>query len=146
MTQNLRSNSTVPSNWNLPAHQAEANQFVAASSTETIAMAVAAPAPAATGAGTTVATEVWKTTPYSGNFNPGTKHGNTIFVEKTKSLSEANWLDLTKKNSQTIHKYFRAQEMLMGDISSNRRGNNRCSRGMEDNSLLWRFQPWYKAW
>ena len=116
MTRNLRSNSTVPSNWNLPAHQAEPNQFVTASTTATIAMAVAAPAPAATGAGTTVAAEVWKTTPYSGDFNPGTNHGNTIFVEKTKGLPEANRLDLTEKNSQAIHKYFRAREMLMGDI------------------------------
>ena len=121
MPRNLRSNSTIPSNWNLPAHQAEANQFVAASTTATIAMAVAAPAPAAalgagTGAGITLGAEVWTTTPYSGNFNPGTKHGNTIFVKKTKGLPEANRLDLTKKNSQAIHKYFRAREMLMGDI------------------------------
>ena len=60
--------------------------------------------------------EVWKTTPYSGDFNPGTKHGNTIFTEKTKGLPEASRLDLTKKNSQAIHKYFRGQEMLMGDV------------------------------
>jgi hypothetical protein len=68
------------------------------------------------GTETAVTAEVWKTTPYSGNFNLGTKHGNTIFVEKTKGLSEANQLDLAKKNSQAIHKYSRGCEMLMGDI------------------------------
>ena len=30
--------------------------------------------------------EVCKTTPFSGDFNPGTKLGNSIFIEKTKVL------------------------------------------------------------
>ena len=53
---------------------------------------VAPPAP--------IVTEVWKTTPYpySGDSNPGTKLGNSIFIEKTKGLPEADRLDLSKKN------------------------------------------------
>ena len=57
-----------------------------------------------------VVEEVWKTTPFSGDFNPGTKLGNIIFIEKTKGLPESVRLDLTKKNSQEIHKYPRARE------------------------------------
>ena len=49
--------------------------------------------------------EVWKTTHFSGNFNPGTKLGNSIFIKKTKGLHESVRLDLTKKNSHEIHKY-----------------------------------------
>ena len=51
-----------------------------------------------------VVEEVWKTTPFSGKYNPGTKLGNSIFIEKTKGLPEYMRLDLTKKNSQEIHK------------------------------------------
>ena len=36
-----------------------------------------------------VVEEVWKTTPFSGNFYPGTKLGNRIFIEKTKGLPES---------------------------------------------------------
>ncbi len=42
---------------------------------------------------------VWKTTPFSGNFNPGTKLGQDIFHRKTKGLNKADHLDLTEKNS-----------------------------------------------
>ena len=60
--------------------------------------------------------EVWKTTPFSGDFNPGTKLGNSIFIEKAKGLPESVRLDLTKNNSQEIHKYLRAHENLMGNV------------------------------
>ena len=50
--------------------------------------------------------DVWITTPFSGNFNPGTKLGNTVFLEKTKGLAEVNRLDLNKANSLAIHKVF----------------------------------------
>ena len=63
-----------------------------------------------------VVEEVWKTTPFSGNFNPGTKLGNSIFIEKTKGLHESVRLDLTKKNSQEIHKYLRDSKNLMGNV------------------------------
>ena len=52
-----------------------------------------------------VVKEVWKTTPFSGNFNPGTKLGNIIFIKNTPGLPESVRLYLTKKNSQDIHKY-----------------------------------------
>ena len=45
-----------------------------------------------------VVKEVWKKTPLSGNLNPGTKLGNSIFIGKTKGLPESVRLDLTKKN------------------------------------------------
>ena len=57
--------------------------------------------------------EVWKTTPFSFNFNPGTKFGNIIFIKKTKGLPESARLDLTKKKSQKIHKYLLSQENSM---------------------------------
>ena len=60
--------------------------------------------------------EVCKTTPFSGNFNPGTKLGDSIFIENTKGLPKSVRLYLTKKNSQEIHKYLRARENLMGNI------------------------------
>ena len=63
-----------------------------------------------------VVKEVWKTTPLSGDLNPGTKLGNRIFIEKTKGLPESLRLDLTKNNSQEIHKYLQARETLMGNI------------------------------
>ena len=56
--------------------------------------------------------DVCKMTPFSGNFNPGTKLGNNIFIENTKGPPESVILDLTKKNSQKIHKYLRACETL----------------------------------
>ena len=43
--------------------------------------------------------EVWKMTPFSGNFNPGTKLGNSIFLKKTKGLAEADRLELNKASS-----------------------------------------------
>ena len=63
-----------------------------------------------------VVEEVWKMTHFSGDFNPGTKLGNIIFIEKTKGLPESVRLDLTKKNPQEIHKYLRACETLMGNV------------------------------
>ena len=50
--------------------------------------------------------EVWKKTPFSGDFNPGTKLGNIVFLEKTKGLAETNRLDLNKANSLAIQKVF----------------------------------------
>ena len=41
---------------------------------------------------------VWKTNPFAGKFNPGTKIGSSIFIEKTKGLKEELQLDLTKSN------------------------------------------------
>ena len=59
---------------------------------------------------------IWKTNPFAGNFNPGTKIGHSIFLEKTKGLKEEDRYDLTKTNSTKIHQYFRARETSMGDI------------------------------
>ena len=63
-----------------------------------------------------VVEEVCKTTPFTGDLNPGTKLGNSIFIKKTKGLPESVRLDLTKNNSQEIHKYLRARETLMGNV------------------------------
>ena len=60
-----------------------------------------------------VVEDVWKTTPFFDNFNPGTKLGNIIFIEKSKGLPESARLDLMKKNSQEIHKYLQSRETLM---------------------------------
>ena len=63
-----------------------------------------------------VVKEVWKTTPFSGNFYPGTKLGNRIFIEETKGLPESVRLDQKQKHSQEIHKYLRAHKTLMGNV------------------------------
>ena len=46
--------------------------------------------------------DVWERTPLPGNFNPGTKLGNSIYLEKTKILSEADYHDLNKANLLAI--------------------------------------------
>ena len=50
--------------------------------------------------------EVWKTNPFSCDFNSGTNLGNSIFLQKTKGLAKANRLDLNKANSLAFHKVF----------------------------------------
>jgi hypothetical protein len=59
--------------------------------------------------------EVWTTNPFCGDFNPGTKQGRSIFVEKTKGLATADRLDLSKKYATDLHKYIRDREDIMGD-------------------------------
>jgi len=115
MPRALRSNSTAPAVWNLEAHQQNANQQLlsqmAGINPGANALAVPPVAPPAP-----VVAEVWKRNPYSGDFNPGTKLGNSTFIEKTKGLPEADRLDLTKRNSQAIHRYLLARETLMGHV------------------------------
>ena len=94
MPRALRSNSSAPRVWNLEAHQQNEDQNILE---QMAGINAVPPAP--------VVKEVWKTTPFSGDFNPGTKLGNIIFIEKTKGLPESVILDLTKNNSQEIHKF-----------------------------------------
>ena len=60
--------------------------------------------------------EVWKTNPFAGDFNPGTKVGHQIFTEKTKGLPEADRLALTKANANLIHSYMSAREANYGGV------------------------------
>ena len=90
----------APIVWNLEAHQQNADQHVLE---QMAGINPGADAPAVPPA--PVVEEVCKTTPFSGDFNTGTKLGNSIFIKKTKGLPESVRLDLTKKNSQDIHKY-----------------------------------------
>ena len=62
-----------------------------------------------------VVEEFWKKTPFSGDFNPGTKLGNIIFIDNTKGLPESVRLDLTKENSQEIHKYLLSCKKIIGN-------------------------------
>ena len=55
----------------------------------------------------------WKSNPLQGNFNPGSKLGKDIFLEKIKGLPEDQRLDLTRTNAQQIHQFFRAKENRM---------------------------------
>ena len=111
MPRALRRNSLAPRVWNLEAHQWNADQHVLEH------MAGINP-----GAGTPafppapVVEKIWKSTPFSGDFNPGTKLGNRIFIENTKGLLESVILDLSNNNSQEIHKYLQAREILMGNV------------------------------
>ena len=114
MPRSLRqTNSIVPSVWNLPAVQAHVDQQIQQKNMAAAAAVVVAPV-----AAPVVSSEVWKTTPFAGDFNPGTKLGNSIFLEKTKGLPEADRMDLIKKNAQKIHQYFQFRETLMGRVIS----------------------------
>ena len=110
----------LPSIWDLDAHQAEVDNIIA-TKIETARMAVAGASTAGSGGAVppvvvTTPAVVWKTTPFSGDFNPGTKLGNSIYLEKTKGLKESDRLDLNKRNSQEIHKYLRGREQIMGPV------------------------------
>ena len=92
------SNVDLPSVWNHTQNQAQVNSAITTTMT--------APAKVA---------EIWTTNPFCGDFNPGTKQGHSIFVEKTKGLATADRLDLSKKYATDLHRYFRAREDIMGD-------------------------------
>ena len=62
--------------------------------------------------------DVWKTTSFSGDFNQGSKLGNSIFLDNTKGLAEADRLYLNKTNSLAIYKVFRSSERIIGDVIS----------------------------
>ena len=117
MPRSLRSNTTnLPNAWDIQAHQ----RHVTLALTASMAAAGGAGGVGAAGAAivppaATVPAEVFKTNPYSGKFNPGTKVGHNIFKEKTKGLKLEDRLDLTKSNSEKLHQYFRARESAMGD-------------------------------
>ena len=104
MPRSLRINSSAPRVWNLEAHQQNANQHVLEQMAG-INPGAGAPADPPAHPPAPVVEEVWKTTPFSVDFNPGTKLGNIIFIKKTKGLPESVRLDLTKKNLQEIHKF-----------------------------------------
>ena len=92
------SNVNLPSVWNHTENQAHANPPIAATMATPPAHA-----------------EVWTTNHFCGDFNPGTKQGHSIFVEKTKGLATADRLDLSKKYATDLHKYYRAREDIMGN-------------------------------
>ena len=48
--------------------------------------------------------EVWKSNPLQGDFNPGTKLGKDIFIEKSKGLAESERFDLSQENAGEIHR------------------------------------------
>ena len=75
MSRRLRSNtSSIPDAGDIAAHQAETTLLI---ENENIMAAAVAGAVAPV-------EEIWKTTPFSGGFNPVAKLGNSIFLEKTK--------------------------------------------------------------
>ena len=59
------------------------------------------------------AQEVWKSDPLQGDFNPGSKLGKDIFLEKTKGLPESERIPWTKANATRLLRYFRAREKHM---------------------------------
>ena len=103
MPQRLRNNTTsIPDAGDIVSHQAEDILLI----TKKDIMAAAAAEPVVP------VEDVWKTTPFSGDFNPGTKLGSSIFLEKTKILAEADCLALNKANSLDIHKVFWSRERI----------------------------------
>ena len=61
-----------------------------------------------------LATE-WKTNPFHGNFNPGTRPVQQIFLEKrTDGLADGTRFDLTKDNLVDTHQFFKARAASLG--------------------------------
>ena len=102
-TRNLRSNSAVPEIWPfgvlMEASAPDENDPTL--TVNALPAAILPPAPPIM-----AATVEWKTDPFQGKFNPGTKSGQAIFLEKTKGLAEKDRLELSKSNSAAIHKFF----------------------------------------
>ena len=116
-TRNLCSNSAVPKIWPFGVLlEASAADEIKDPSLErdepSIVEAVVPPAPPIMAAPTIE----WKTDPFQGKFNPGTKTGHQIFLEKTKGLAEKDRHELLKTNSAAIHKFFRSKEGQMGEV------------------------------
>ena len=74
---------SLPGIHNEAQHQAIADEYVQGIANQNLPMAATPPV------------EVFKTNPYSGNFNPGTDAGRKIFVEKSRGLDEADLLDVS---------------------------------------------------
>ena len=114
MQRLLRSQSrSLPSVWNIHQHQANADEHVANDPPQEPALEsnlVVVNPPSQ------IMAEVWKTNPFKGDFNPGTKAGQQIFVEKTKGLPEADRMALSKANASEIHRYFGARETNFGNV------------------------------
>ena len=97
MLRQLRNNtSSIPDAGDIEAHQSETILLI---SNKNIMAAAAA-------GDVALVEDVWKTAPFSGDFNPGTKLGNSFFLEMTKGLAKADRLDLNKENLLAIHKVF----------------------------------------
>ena len=109
MSRRLCNNTTsIPDAGDIAEHQAETILLI---ENENI-MVESAALPMAS------AEDVWKTTPFSGDLNLGTKLGNSIFLEKTKWLAESDSLNLNKANYLKIHKVFWSRERIMGGLIS----------------------------
>ena len=112
MQRTLRSNSSsIPSVWNIAQHEANARAALALEIEPPEVEAPVAPNPAIA-----TMTEVWKTNPFAGDFNPGTKIGHQNFTEKTKGLPDSDRLALTKANANLIHSYLAAREANYGGV------------------------------
>ncbi len=56
----------------------------------------------------------WKTNPFSSSFNPATKIGQQIFIEKTKGLPDGTRYDLSKENASELHQFFKTRQATLG--------------------------------
>ena len=61
----------------------------------------------------TAPTEIWKSNPLQGDFNPGSKIGKDIFIEKSKGLADDKRIEWKKSSATKLHSYFRARENKM---------------------------------
>ena len=58
----------------------------------------------------------WEVTQFHGNFNPGTKSGQLIFLEKTKGLPAEKSFELIKCDAPAMKQQFKARQGVMGDV------------------------------
>lgn len=103
MPRDVRNNSTAPTLWTdgREAHEEREEQASLFPVTDNSENMAAAPA------------EIWKSNPLQGDFNPGTKLGKDIFLEKSKGLPENERFDLSRSNETSICQYLQARENHM---------------------------------
>jgi hypothetical protein len=62
------------------------------------------------------APEVWTVNPLATNFNPGSKGGNQIFLEKSKGPIDGKRIGDTIADSQTLHSFLKTKGITFGPV------------------------------
>ena len=107
MQRSLRSNLSLPDNFEFPNF-----------SRGRIQLNIMADAVAAAGAPVVAPTEavLWQETPDHGNYNPGSKHGQSIFKSKTQGPSNDVKYNLTNKDASDLRRFLESKQNALGSV------------------------------
>jgi hypothetical protein len=61
-------------------------------------------------------TVLWQETPDHGNYNPGSKHGQSIFKSKTQGSSNGIKYDLTSKDASDLRRFLELKQHALGGV------------------------------